>query len=85
MMFFTRTDDYQEMCDTNKNVTKMGVIIRRVYCNWVFKWKTPLTLEGHNFYKSKHSLWRGITSTNLNGHFGGGITFTNLNAHFGGA
>jgi hypothetical protein len=25
------------MCDTNKNVIKMGVIIRRVYSNWVFK------------------------------------------------
>ncbi len=37
MMFFTKTDDYQEMCDTNKNVTKMGVIIRRVYSNWVFR------------------------------------------------
>ncbi len=36
-MFFTKTDDYQEMCDTNKNVTKMDVIIRKVYCNWAFK------------------------------------------------
>ncbi len=36
MIFFTKTDDYQEMCDTNKSVTKMGVIIRRVYYNWVF-------------------------------------------------
>jgi hypothetical protein len=35
-IFFTKTHDYQEMCDTNQNVTKMGVITRRVYCNLVF-------------------------------------------------
>ncbi len=38
-------DDYQEMCDTNQNVTKMGVIIRRVYSNWVFR-KGDLTYSG---------------------------------------
>jgi hypothetical protein len=26
-------DGYQKMCDTNKNVTKMGVIIKGVYCS----------------------------------------------------
>jgi hypothetical protein len=26
-------DGYQKMCHTNKNVTKMGVITKGVYCN----------------------------------------------------
>ncbi len=30
MVFFTKMDDYQKMCDTNKNVIKMGVIIKGV-------------------------------------------------------
>jgi hypothetical protein len=45
-MFCTKTDDYQEMCDTNKNVTKMGVIIRMVYYNWVFEMKDPTNFGG---------------------------------------
>jgi hypothetical protein len=32
-------------CDTNKNVTKMGVIISRVYCNWVLM-EDPTHFEG---------------------------------------
>jgi hypothetical protein len=32
MMFIANMDGYQNMCDTNKNVTKMGVIIKGVYC-----------------------------------------------------
>jgi hypothetical protein len=32
MMFLTKSDDYQKMCETNKNVTKMAVIIKKVYC-----------------------------------------------------
>ncbi len=32
MVFLTKMDGYQKMCDTNKNVIKMGVIIKRVYC-----------------------------------------------------
>jgi hypothetical protein len=31
MVFSTKTDDYQKMCYTNKKVTKMGVIIKRIY------------------------------------------------------
>ncbi len=32
MTFLIKTNDYQiKMCDTNKNVTKMGVIIKGVY------------------------------------------------------
>jgi hypothetical protein len=31
MVFLTKTDGYQKMCDTNKNVIKMGVIIKEVY------------------------------------------------------
>ncbi len=31
MVFLTKTDGYSKMCDTNKNVTKMGVIIKGVY------------------------------------------------------
>jgi hypothetical protein len=26
----------KKMCDTNKNVIKMGVIIKGVYCIWIF-------------------------------------------------
>jgi hypothetical protein len=33
MVFLTKTNGYQKMCDTNKNVTKMGVIIKGVYDN----------------------------------------------------
>jgi hypothetical protein len=33
MVFVTQTDGYQKMCDTNKNVTKMGVIIKGAYYN----------------------------------------------------
>jgi hypothetical protein len=29
-MFVPRMDGYQKLCDTNKNVTKMGVIIEGV-------------------------------------------------------
>jgi hypothetical protein len=32
MVFFTKMNGYQKMCDTNKNVTRMGMIIKRVYC-----------------------------------------------------
>jgi hypothetical protein len=28
-------DGYQKMCDINKNVTEMGVIIKGVYCGYV--------------------------------------------------
>jgi hypothetical protein len=31
MVFITKMDGYQKICDTNKNVTKMGVIIRGIY------------------------------------------------------
>jgi hypothetical protein len=31
MVFFTKMNDYQKMCETNKNVTKMGMIIKGVY------------------------------------------------------
>ncbi len=37
MVFLTKTDDYQKMCDTNKNVIKMGVIIKGVYCIYELK------------------------------------------------
>jgi hypothetical protein len=30
-VFLIKPDGYQEMCDTNKNVTKMDVIINGVY------------------------------------------------------
>ncbi len=32
MVFLTKMDGYQEICDTIKNVTKMGMIIKGVYC-----------------------------------------------------
>jgi len=28
---FYKMDDYQKKCDTNKNVTKIGMIIKRIY------------------------------------------------------
>jgi len=31
MVFLTKINGYQKVCDTNKNVTKMGVIIKGVY------------------------------------------------------
>ncbi len=30
-MFLTKMDGYQKMCDINKNVIKMGAIIKGVY------------------------------------------------------
>jgi hypothetical protein len=32
MVFPTKPNGYQEMRDTNKNVTKMDVIVKGVYC-----------------------------------------------------
>jgi hypothetical protein len=31
MVFLTKIDGYQKMCDAKQNVTKMGVIIKGVY------------------------------------------------------
>jgi hypothetical protein len=31
MVFLTKTNGYQKVFDTNKNVTKMGVIVKGVY------------------------------------------------------
>jgi hypothetical protein len=45
MILFTKTNDYQELCDRNKNVTKMGVIMR-VYSNWVLKMEYPTYFGG---------------------------------------
>ncbi len=33
MLFLIKKNDYQKMCDKNKNVTKMGVITKGVYYN----------------------------------------------------
>jgi hypothetical protein len=35
MMFQTEMDGYHKLCETNKNVTKMGMIIKGVYCRFV--------------------------------------------------
>jgi hypothetical protein len=32
MVLITKMDGYQKICDTNKNVTKVGVIIKGIYC-----------------------------------------------------
>jgi predicted metal-binding membrane protein len=32
MVFLTKAYGYQKLCDTNKNVIKMGMIARGVYC-----------------------------------------------------
>jgi hypothetical protein len=31
MVFLAKMDGYQKLCDTDKNVTKMGVIIKGIY------------------------------------------------------
>jgi len=31
MVFLIKMNGYQKMCDTNKNVTKIGMIIKGVY------------------------------------------------------
>jgi len=31
-MFLIKMDGYQKMCDTNKNVTNMGMTVKGVYC-----------------------------------------------------
>ncbi len=53
MVFLTKMDGFQKMCDTNKNVTKMGVIINRVYYSSIvgFEYLTIL-----NFKKNKMSF-----------------------------
>jgi hypothetical protein len=33
MVFFTKMDGHQKLCDINKNVIKMGVIMKGVYCS----------------------------------------------------
>ncbi len=35
MVFLNKTDGCQKICDINKNVTKMDVIIKGVYCMFV--------------------------------------------------
>jgi hypothetical protein len=32
MVFLTKADGYQKLCDTHENVIKMGVIVKGVYC-----------------------------------------------------
>ncbi len=36
MVFLTKMNGYKKTCDTNKNVTKMGVIIKGVYTSSLF-------------------------------------------------
>jgi hypothetical protein len=47
MVLLSKTIDYQKMCDTNKNVTKMGMIINGVYCMFFSGpfWMKPCKLE----------------------------------------
>jgi hypothetical protein len=33
MVFLTKMDGYQKLCDTKQNVTAMGVILKGVYCS----------------------------------------------------
>jgi hypothetical protein len=35
MVFLTKTNGYQKLGDRNKNVIKMGVIIKGVYCTFI--------------------------------------------------
>jgi hypothetical protein len=37
MVFFTKKNGYQKKCDTNKNVTKMGMIIKGFYYNKIVR------------------------------------------------
>jgi hypothetical protein len=41
MVFLTKIDCYQKMCDKNKNVIKMGMIIKGVYYKCYLQKITP--------------------------------------------
>jgi hypothetical protein len=62
MVFFIKTDGYQKMCDINKNVIKMGMIIKWVYYIWE---KVVI------FFKSKlwYVLWILFTLGSFVHHF----------------
>ncbi len=55
MTFLTKTDDYQKMCDTNKNVIKMGVIIKGVYYTRIKVFDSSLI--GINVFKNKQLIY----------------------------
>jgi hypothetical protein len=40
MVFLTKPNGYQEMCDTNKNVTKMDMIMKGVYYIYIYIYYT---------------------------------------------
>jgi hypothetical protein len=45
---FTKMDGYQKLCDTNKNMTKMGLIIKGVYYT-LYQNQGGYTISGLNF------------------------------------
>jgi hypothetical protein len=48
MVFLTKTNGYQKLCDRNNNVIKMGVIIKGVYCTFTHtKKKKKVVQVGH--------------------------------------
>jgi hypothetical protein len=55
MVFLTKMDGYQKLCDTNKNMTKTGVIIKGVYYT-LYQNQGGYTISNLNF-EAKH-LWR---------------------------
>jgi hypothetical protein len=44
MVFLTKTDGYQKMCDINKNVTKMGMIIKGDIVPMLGKYKKTINV-----------------------------------------
>jgi hypothetical protein len=57
MVFLTKADGYQKLCDTHKNVIKMGVIVKGVYC--ISFLSTPKTFKSENilpFFKLRQSF-----------------------------
>ncbi len=54
MVFLTKTNDYQKLCDTSKNVIKMDMIIKEVYSRcWTNlkgkRYTPPQTTKPSNF------------------------------------
>lgn len=52
MAFLTKLNGYQKLCDINKNMTKMGVIIKGVYYT-LYQNQGGYTMSRWNF-EAKH-------------------------------
>jgi hypothetical protein len=61
MVYLIKSNGYQKMCDTNKNVIKMGMIIKGVYSNYVNS-KSKTNSIKQIIYHTKFDLKRIILS-----------------------